>query len=155
VTEPQFVQRECGDCQACCTLFEIEEANTPQRQACQHQCKQGCAIYSERPERCQTYRCWWLQGDPSLKGRDRPDRLGVIFDKRSSLAELLEGLPCVVAHEIRPGAFKAKSAARWLKALGADRIVVRVSFFGKRQVVGPRALLAELDRRKEDSASDE
>ena len=149
MTDPKLVQRQCGDCQACCTLFEIEEVNTPERQPCQHQCKQGCAIYSERPERCQAYRCRWLQGDPSLKRRDRPDRLGVIFDEHSALGEVLEGLKYVVAHEVRPGAFSAKRAARWLHGLGADRIVVQVGFSGKRQVTGPPALLAELDRRTE------
>lgn len=147
MSEPSLVQRECGACQACCQRFEIAELEKPEREACAHQCARGCAIYLERPQRCAAYRCRWLQGDPSLERRDRPDRLGVIFDTHSALGAVLEGLPYVVAHEVRPGAFKAKRAARWVQALGRDRLVVQVSFEGKRRVSGPAQLLAELDRR--------
>ncbi|MBL4848788.1 MAG: hypothetical protein JKY65_24975 [Planctomycetes bacterium] len=147
MSEVQLVERQCGQCQACCRLFEITELDKPERQTCAHQCKRGCAIYTERPQRCASYRCRWLAGDPSLERRDRPDRLGVIFDKHSALGELLADLDYVVAHEVQPGAFKTKRAARWIKALGQDRIVVQVSFSGKRRVTGPPALVAELDRR--------
>lgn len=148
MSEPELVERQCGDCQACCVRFEIEELTKPERTRCPHQCKAGCGIYPERPARCQAYRCWWLQGDPNLERRDRPDRLGIMFDKHSAAAEALEGLKYVVAHEIKPGAFKAKRGARWLQTLGADRIVIQVSFAGKRTVTGPPPLIAELDRRQ-------
>lgn len=146
-----LVERQCGQCQACCQRFEIAELDKPERQTCAHQCKQGCGIYVERPARCAAYRCRWLQGDPSLERRDRPDRLGVIFDSHSALGELLEGLSYVVAHEVRPKALKGKRAARWIEALSRERLVVQVSFEGKRRVRGPAALLAEFERRTESS----
>tara|TARA_R110002072_G_scaffold28475_2_gene91389 strand:+ start:246 stop:704 length:459 start_codon:yes stop_codon:yes gene_type:complete len=146
-----LVERECGQCQACCQRFEISELQKPERQRCEHQCKQGCAIYPERPARCAAYRCRWLQGDPNLERRDRPDRLGVIFDSHSALGELLEGVSYVVAHEVKPQALKSKRVARWVEALSRERLVIQVSFGGKRKVSGPPQLLAEFQRRTQEA----
>jgi len=146
-----LVERECGQCQACCQRFEISELAKPENQRCEHQCKQGCGIYPERPARCAAYRCRWLQGDPHLERRDRPDRLGVIFDSHSALGQLLEGLSYVVAHEVKPQALKSKRAARWIEALSRERLVIQVSFGGKRKVSGPPPALAEFERRVADS----
>ena len=146
-----LVERECGQCQACCQRFEISELQKPERQRCEHQCKQGCAIYPERPARCAGYRCRWLQGDPNLERRDRPDRLGVIFDSHSALSELLEGVSYVVAHEVKPRALTSKRVARWVAALSRERLVIQVSFEGKRKVNGPPQLVAEFKRRTQDT----
>jgi hypothetical protein len=153
VSEIQLVQRECGDCQACCTLLFIEELKKPERERCPQQCKKGCSIYVDRPPSCSSFRCRWLQGDPNLERRDRPDRLGVMFDNHSALKELFEGIKFVVAREVRPGAFKHKRAARWVSTLAEERLVVQISYFGKRKVVGPRALVEEFERRNSEECA--
>jgi len=143
-----WVERECGACQACCQVMGIHELGKPEQQRCPHQCKKGCGIYAERPGSCQAYRCRWLHGDPNLSQRDRPDRLGVIFDNHSALNEELAGLKYIVAREVRPGAFKGKRAKRWMRALEQDRILVWVNFAGDNKVTGPVELLKELDKRQ-------
>ena len=69
------IERSCGDCSECCR-FEEPDA---------HDCVfldpggSGCAFYSKRPARCQTFRCLWLDGlgDEKLQ----PHLTGVVFVK--------------------------------------------------------------------------
>src|SRR5947209_94393 len=44
--------RECGACDVCCVVFEIEVPSIakPAGVPCRHLTKSGCAIYHERPE---------------------------------------------------------------------------------------------------------
>jgi hypothetical protein len=47
--------------------------------ACLHQRPEGgCAVHARRPPVCRAYRCAWLSG--AFEERDRPDRLGAVFD---------------------------------------------------------------------------
>jgi hypothetical protein len=147
VTEPQLVERECGDCRVCCTIFEIPELEKPKRQLCVHLCKKGCEIYPERPSTCRAYRCRWLQGDPQLERRDRPDRLGVVFDTQGDANPLLQGIKHVIAREVLPSAFKRKRAERWIATLQAERLLIQISYSGQQRVLGPASLVEELERR--------
>lgn len=70
--------RTCGDCQMCCTTFPIHALEKPAFTRCPNQCEAGCSIYNNRPVECRQFVCMWLNG--IFDERDRPDRLGVLFD---------------------------------------------------------------------------
>jgi hypothetical protein len=82
INQDPYSTRECGDCEVCCIVGEVEEeksnflklAHTP----CPHQTGKGCAIYGkpERPEVCVSYKCSWLRGYGEEV--DRPDHSGVL-----------------------------------------------------------------------------
>lgn len=75
------MQRECGECSACCVTLRIEDkqlqkhADTP----CVHlrNCG-GCGIYAERPEVCRAWQCGWklMEG---LGDQWRPDLSGILI----------------------------------------------------------------------------
>ncbi len=72
----------CGDCTACCTVFEIEEIKKPDRTPCPNLLKGskcGCSIYETRPKMCQDFMCLWVQ-NLLFAGKEqyRPDRLGIV-----------------------------------------------------------------------------
>lgn len=77
-------ERTCGACQACCFAIAVypegrtEKALTPAFERCRHQSADGCDVYAVRPKPCADFKCMWLLGWAS--GRDRPDRLGLIFE---------------------------------------------------------------------------
>ena len=71
--------RKCGNCRACCWRYPIFELDAkPKQQACEHECRAGCAIQESKPKECGRYACFWLKGF-GIYG-DRPDKLGAIFD---------------------------------------------------------------------------
>lgn len=72
--------RECGPCTACCTVHQVEELRKPARQACDHLCPSGCAIYESRPNTCRQFNCLWLRGGLDRNETLRPDHLGLVFD---------------------------------------------------------------------------
>ena len=75
--------RECGECNACCSYFEIlPELNKPSGKLCQHW-KAGCGIYESRPGVCRDFFCFWLQ-DAALGDEWRPDRSGFILQETVS-----------------------------------------------------------------------
>lgn len=53
--------RECGDCNICCTYLRIDElpVKKPQDVACSHLCEKGCGIYETRPNVCRSWYCGW------------------------------------------------------------------------------------------------
>ena len=71
------LNRSCGECNACCVVFDIDELHKPAREACQY-LDGNCSIYSTRPPICVDFECAWLQG--GLPDDQRPDKFGVIFD---------------------------------------------------------------------------
>ena len=77
--------RECGACDACCVVFQIDEPNIakPAGVPCRHLTKPGCAIYEHRPQMCRAWLCGWrlIAGLPDTW---RPDLSGIlIYQKRS------------------------------------------------------------------------
>ena len=73
--------RKCGGCTVCCTHTEVEPFNKPNGQPCHfiNGDNTGCAIYNQRPECCQQFRCAWLGG--YFDEDDRPDKSGVMFEE--------------------------------------------------------------------------
>ena len=57
------INRECGDCNACCIWLKGESYSHEfgGGKPC-HFLKGNCSIYETRPEVCKTYQCAWLQG---------------------------------------------------------------------------------------------
>ena len=115
-------QRSCGSCTECCNVLQVNDLTPPKPgdTDCTHQVRKrrggrrlpkagGCAIYDQRPQSCQEYRCYWLEG--LLEGRDRPDRLGMIVDSSEGILHgfvNLTKLPIVVVRESRPFAHRDK-----------------------------------------------
>jgi Fe-S-cluster containining protein len=55
--------RECGSCNACCDILEVEAVDKPENELCKHwQAGTGCTIYDRRPQMCRSFTCAWLQG---------------------------------------------------------------------------------------------
>ena len=77
------LQRECGECTACCQGWaegEIRGHRMHPGQHC-HFLQQGaCTIYEERPQSpCRNFVCGWLAPGSPFPDAFRPDRLGVII----------------------------------------------------------------------------
>lgn len=69
---PTESSRKCGDCTACCVIFEVPAVKKPQYEPCRHLCDKGCGIHFRRPEMCRAFRCMWLTGFGEESGR--PDK---------------------------------------------------------------------------------
>lgn len=95
--------RSCGDCRACCTVFDLPEYGKPRNVLCPNADSAGpgtgCGVYRGRPDRCRSFECAWKQG---LAGEgDRPDRLGVML----YLIPLTDGQAGLGVIELEPEAF--------------------------------------------------
>ena len=76
----------CGECNACCKVFEIPEIDKQAGKWCEHcAISKGCTIYEDRPQMCVEFECLWLlsqkRADPreQLAPELRPDRCKVVF----------------------------------------------------------------------------
>jgi Fe-S-cluster containining protein len=107
--------RTCGPCAACCTATPVADLGKPAGTRCRHQAGGdspacgSCAIYADRPNACQVYRCAWLDG----YGPDehRPDLTGVV-------SELMfqHGRPFLAALTLVPGRARHNRVTRDLVA---------------------------------------
>ena len=92
----------------------VKEINKAPNTRCSHLCGKGCGVYATRPASCASFTCPWLANPGFLHGRDRPDRLGVMFTIEDSVTDGARALgikaDVVVARELRAGAFKTP---RW------------------------------------------
>jgi hypothetical protein len=72
--------RECGTCDACCVVFEIQVPSIakPPGVPCRNLTKGGCAIYESRPDMCRKWLCGWrlIAGLPD---NWRPDASGILI----------------------------------------------------------------------------
>lgn len=76
----------CGNCTACCRVFDIPELKKPAGKWCQH-CAigSGCTIYDVRPKPCVEFECLWLISQGREDPREhmphslRPDKCKVVF----------------------------------------------------------------------------
>ena len=114
--------RACGSCTACCTVKRIVELALPQWTRCPHECAAGCNVYAARPPTCRAYNCSWLLGDIPGDERQRPDRLGLIFD----VVDEGCGAQSLVAWEVWPGASYDRGPARLLAALRQQATVTLI-----------------------------
>jgi Fe-S-cluster containining protein len=72
----------CGGCTACCNVLLIQDIHKPVNTACPNCTKDGCSIYSNKPQTCNEFECAYLHGK-NVPESLRPDNCGVIFVKRS------------------------------------------------------------------------
>lgn len=126
-------RRSCGECQACCTVIGIQgDKNCPPSgvyEACTHLCEKGCGIYSYRPEECRTYECLWQRG-LLTKDEHRPDRLGILIDKRRSGVGDKGSAPrdVLVLWEVRAGAFDEPAVVDLIAWLGRNIVDCHLVF---------------------------
>jgi hypothetical protein len=74
------LNRQCGECTACCRLLPVAELGKDAGQRCRHQRhRKGCAVYAARPTGCKGWSCLWLT-DPATARLRRPDRSGYVLD---------------------------------------------------------------------------
>lgn len=129
------IQRQCGECHACCIAPEVESLKKPDWERCKHLKESGCNIYGNHPQDCRHYYCGWMQG----LGDDehRPDRIGVMFSLLTS--EIIGDH--VIVHELEEGALKKVWVHEQIKNLGNKLPVFKVLPNGSR-----RLLVATSDR---------
>jgi len=111
--------RECGTCDACCVLPDIDEPafTKPAGVVCPNLAQGGgCRIYDTRPQTCRAYFCGWRL-HPIVAEHMRPDRCGVMVmtaETATPDADLPAGLMFVVLTNRR-----ALSSAAVLDTIGA------------------------------------
>jgi Fe-S-cluster containining protein len=91
---------------------------------CSHQCASGCGEYESRPVGCRHYTCAWIDGWGD--DRDRPDRLGLLFE----VAPGPVGGLAVRGVETRPGGSDSDAAHAHLADWEALRARVSVLRYG-------------------------
>jgi len=124
------VRRTCGGCTECCTALGVPELEKGFHEKCRHEGDSGCGSYDERPQQCRNFSCQWLLG--SMEDKDRPDKIGVIFDISSGGA--LGRIP--VAIETRDGATESGEGEEVLRLVAKNSAVAVISRDGKQRLVG-------------------
>ena len=85
----------CGTCTACCRVYAIPELGKPAGEWCRHcDVGVGCKIYTERPNMCVNYSCFWLESQfngVNLPVEMRPDKCKVVFSPTTN-PEIMAGL---------------------------------------------------------------
>lgn len=138
------MKRTCGGCTACCTVMGVAELDKPAWQPCAHECAEGCAVYTTRPQSCAEYSCLWLLDPQNLfRNMERPDRVGVVLDISDQDSPVTEhlGQQAVLAREVRSGAFDESAAKAMLDRLEKRVVVVRLTPDGVRRLRGPERLV--------------
>jgi len=119
----------CGQCNACCVVFRIDETQLEKEQfvPCSNlgagDCG-ACTIYENRPEVCSEYQCGYLAARKSpfisdflpafLEDEFRPDKVGIVFDRGYQIgnkSDLIEGT------SVWPNAHESPDAMRLLREL--------------------------------------
>lgn len=77
--ELEVINQGCGGCTACCRVIGVRELGKPYYFPCEHQSVSGCKIYSNRPESCRGFECFWLIGAMDFERQLRPDRFGFVI----------------------------------------------------------------------------
>lgn len=127
-------RRECGECQACCTVLAVKVMSKPEYMPCSEQCSSGCAIQSTKPAPCVAFECEWLRGD--LNEEHRPDKFGLIFSWQDTKFG-----KAMIARECRDGA--AKEYEPFLKKIG-ENVLIIVSNETDRGLFTPKAQMRKV-----------
>jgi hypothetical protein len=114
--------RVCGECTACCTIMAVDELNKGNYQGCPHDCGR-CAIYDARPRTCRNWSCGWLLGHIEGDERQRPDKLGLMFNR-----ERLGGEMIPVVYEVWPGAGREANNAALLGEMSQKMPIILRDF---------------------------
>jgi hypothetical protein len=119
--------RQCGQCDECCTLLAVEEIDKPTDTRCPHLIKGfhvggKCGIHDSRPAECRKFVCGWLGG--ILPAKYRPDRIGIVVYFRDS--------------EEGPGICLAETRAGALDSVAGQELAARVRQQGRRLILRPK-----------------
>lgn len=134
----------CGACVACCQLHTFPGIHKPEGALCQYAMegvKQGCRVYSKRPQGCRDYFCAYRFGLLGDTIELRPDQLGIMFD-------VAEGAPPGVllleARETRLGAIE--DSMTLLREIAEKGIVLRLHELDRSRIMGAAEKLQELKK---------
>ena len=138
--------RSCAPCSACCDYPALPQLDKPAYELCAHASEAGCGIYAERPQPCRAYLCLWIEGE--FDDGDRPDQIGLAFDRPSAIAEHPDyaGVHVICARELWDGAREGVRAQNLVLRLSRAMIVRLVAPGGRTELIGPQrqiALVAE------------
>lgn len=130
------LNRQCGDCQACCFTHGIEEINKPKFQACPNQCLNGCSIYGDHPPSCKNYTCLWIED--KLPIECKPDLFGIVLN-----AEVTSFGITIMAFEAWEDSSAIKDVRNTLEQIRKQYPVLII------RATGVRTLLANSERQIE------
>ena len=114
---PLVPGRICGDCNVCCSYYQIVDPMLakPKRTLCP-MWSDGCTIRAARPKTCRDFFCLWrLAG--SLDDGWRPDRIGVVIQ------ETMDGIPPDFARRV--GLIVDSGGAP--EAIADERVVIAIA----------------------------
>lgn len=121
---------ECGECTACCTLFEIPEIKKPAAEPCVFLSSKGCSVHGTRPDTCRKYFCVWR--DPLAQSLHLPEwacpaQTGLVLNAMGT--DLNQHR--IIAFETREGAANEYWGDRLLKLLAGKHFLVAVQWKNK------------------------
>lgn len=145
-----MTERSCGACAACCYLPAVPSLGKPPNVLCRHSSREGCGTYAARPQECVDYSCLWLSSELG-ELTDRPDRIGIVFDRPSLVADHADylGVAFVCAREVHEGARNGARARDLLLRFARAWVVRLTSPDGRTQLMGPDHLIQRLRSRAE------
>lgn len=115
--------------------MHVPAIEKPEHTACKHLCAHGCSIYADRPAVCSTWECAWRSGWLGGDERDRPDKLGVMFEYR-----LVAGRVFLWVYEVWPGALDDPKVQDQLSRLPSHETVVTSKHGSMELTAEPEAL---------------
>jgi hypothetical protein len=72
---------ECGECNLCCKLLDVNWMNSPTGEWCEHATPgKGCSIHDTKDDKCREFECSYYQME-NVSTNLRPDKCHVIFEK--------------------------------------------------------------------------
>lgn len=129
------MERQCGECAACCISSSIQAINKQRNCWCPNLYEKGygCRIYERKPETCTKYNCAWLLGVVGEE-EDRPDKLGLIVDNVGVIENTIVVKPTSPGKESTPEGIEFINNTS--KKLGIPIIVIEYDQVGINRVVG-------------------
>lgn len=118
----------CGSCTLCCKVMNVPEMNKVDGEWCSSCIKGvGCAIYKDRPQRCQDFLCLWRSGfgEMGKVGPDylKPDKCKVVFSAGFENEKVI----CAFVDQGYPLAWQAEKVLNTIKSLADGGFIVVVS----------------------------
>lgn len=130
------INRECGDCNLCCTLLSIDDEpanfHKPSGKTCEHLVAGKCAIHATKCVTCKDYYCMWMVNDPRLVFADgeRPDKAGILVSMNDPNSEFSQfvGVPVFTVYEAKPNAFLDYWGQRIIRKLMRKVLIILMPY---------------------------
>ena len=107
-------------------------------QWCRLICTAGCAVHGDgQPEVCREYSCYWLDHEETPE-ECRPDRIGLVATESGMITAAGQTMPVCVLNQMKPNAFQAVAAARFVADLSAQGFALLVIYGLDMQVLFDR-----------------